>query len=57
MLSKTNFFCFNSQKNELLIGTLNGELLIFKDSSTIPLATTKELGMVAKKLIKKTFDV
>ncbi|KAH9391139.1 integrin alpha FG-GAP repeat-containing protein 2 [Tyrophagus putrescentiae] len=39
--------CDNDDKNELLIGTLNGELLIFKDSSTIPLATAKELGMIS----------
>ena len=43
-----NSSSFSQQKNELLIGTLNGELLIFKDSSTIPLATAKELGMVGE---------
>ena len=34
------------QKNELLVGTLNGELLIFKDDVVVPFAAAKDLGMV-----------
>lgn len=39
--------CDNDGKNELLVGTLNGELLIFKGNSTVPIEKAKDLGMIS----------
>lgn len=38
--------CDNDHKNELIVGTLKGELSIFKDGKTEPFARAKDLGMV-----------
>ncbi|OTF73104.1 hypothetical protein BLA29_003286, partial [Euroglyphus maynei] len=39
--------CDNDKKNELVIGTLNGELLIYKNDFKNSQALTKDLGMIS----------
>lgn len=48
---------FSLQKNELVIGTLNGELLIYKNDCKNPQASTKDLGMVACILVGDILNV
>ncbi|KAI7685417.1 hypothetical protein SSS_00207 [Sarcoptes scabiei] len=43
--------CDNDGRNELVIGTLNSELLVFKDDCRKPYASSKDLGMIACVLI------
>ncbi|KAH7646748.1 hypothetical protein HUG17_2286 [Dermatophagoides farinae] len=49
--------CDNDEKNELVIGTLNGELLIYKNDCKNPQASTKDLGMVACILVGDILNV